>query len=482
MELINKASMYNGGKKKALEGAFIEKYHYSIEKRLLNKFDTDTIYPGNTRISTLSLTSLDDNPFHFHYFDQDDIYIEDIDMYLKRENNDDVPLSSSKISIVDSKEQSLHVPFKEVKEEPKLMSFKDKVSEKCTILTFYLTTSVKSAQDDTHYTIRTYSDTFKVAVNHECYVYIVQCADGTLPIILVSKTLVEDVEDLIFEGNIKDGVFNSYFHPHIYQKQQVETIENVVYGKPYDGFNKLEFSEEIVGDEYITNDKLKCRKDGPVRIVSLNGYDFATYRKDDSDPVINELFKEETDMESIDFINFIKSIDLFNSLNEVEKTVSYEYLVDNYQVISKISNMIPVLPIENIEEDERFDIIYLDDPDKFIVRFEDYSDDNFFNLIINIIDGNMCEVYYNIDDREFYMIYYNGYSVTISIKEDEEGATVLYNGTPRRLINQSKDCTLYTYKENYWINCDHSGHIINTNLPIEGTMEKYNMFGVPESF
>jgi hypothetical protein len=482
MELISKASMYTEAKKKALEGAFIERFHYSVEKRLLNKLNSETLYPGNTRIQTSSLISLDNNPFH--YFDQDDVYIEDIDMYLTRENNEDVLLSSSKISILNSKEKSLCVPFEEVKDQKdiKLMSFNDKKKEKfdCTILAFYITTNVETVQDDTHSTIRTYSDMFKVAVDCECYIYIVQCADGTLPIILVSKTnhLMEDIEDLIFEGNIKKRIYNSYFHPHNYQKQQIETIENVVYGKPYDGMKKMEFEENIIDDKYITNDKLSCQKDGNVRTVFLDEYNFATYRKDECEnPAINESFKKQDDILSIDLIDYIDKTDPFNSLNEVSGKVSLKWLKKNYHGISDIISF-----LSNInEDDERFELLDIDDPNKTIVRFENFDGSLFIHMIINLIDKNTQEVFYKLNDRLFYTLYSNGYRIDISQIEDEEGLAV-YTATPRRIINKSRDCTLFTFKENYWINVDNSNHIINTNLPIEGKMEKYNMFGIPESF
>ena len=510
MELISKASMYSEAKKKALEGAFIERFHYSVEKRLLNKFDSK-LYPGNTKVLSSSLS--DDGTFHcfdqeeneyieamsmffkgkdnyFHYFDQEENeYIETIFMFLKREGNgeEDILLSSSEIDIIDSEEQNLCVPFEEVKDQKdvKLISFNDKnIKEKfdCNILTFSITTNVETVQDDTHSTIRTYSDMFKIPVDCECYISIVQCADGTLPIILVSETnyLVEDIEDLIFEGNIKKRTYNSYFHPHNYQKQQIETIENVVYGKPYDGMKKMEFEENIIDDKYITNDKLSCQKDrdGNVRTVFLDEYNFATYRKDECEnPAINESFKKQDDILSIDLIDYIDKTDPFNSLNVVSGKVSLKWLKKNYHGISDIISF-----LSNInEDDERFELLDIDDPNKTIVRFENFDGSLFIHMIINLIDKNTQEVFYKLNDRLFYTLYCNGYRIDISQKEDEEGITV-YTATPRRIINKSRDCTLFTFKENYWINVDNSNHIINTNLPIEGKIEKYNMFGIPESF
>jgi hypothetical protein len=240
----------------------------------------------------------------------------------------------------------------------------------------------------------------------------------------------------------------------------------------------MEFEENIIDDKYITNDKLSCQKDGNVRTVFLDEYNFATYRKDECEnPAINESFKKQDDILSIDLIDYIDKTDPFNSLNEVSGKVSLKWLKKNYHGISDIISF-----LSNInEDDERFELLDIDDPNKTIVRFENFDGSLFIHMIINLIDKNTQEVFYKLNDRLFYTLYSNGYRIDISQIEDEEGLAV-YTATPRRIINKSRDCTLFTFKENYWINVDNSNHIINTNLPIEGKMEKYNMFGIPESF
>ena len=418
---------------------------------------------------------------HSSIFEDDSLHVNSThyEIYMKS-GDDEIKISNSKVIFELGEYNVKCIPFKEYKSKKgsliPLPGENNKVN--CRALRFTITsnsTSVSSKEENT-YTDYIYNLEFVVGVDQNCYIYIIQTPDVNPPTVLVCRDKMEDLNNItkyVFAGNIYDGIYNSYFHPHQYYIEKHTNYENLVFGSPTGTLNKLKFKEEIevIDDQmgiYKTNDKLEARKvDGEVDVL-LDNYKIASYNYKDGNKV---------NYTNLDLYKYISDIDLFNSLHDIDMELSIEEFEN---IDPELQYVLSTIPIDKTEK--RIQRIVNDIP---IFRLEDYSGDDMLRMVIKFNPYSAVEIMYMINDNEkiYYTINSNEYRLDMFIGTDEFGERVYYTDTKYRAINYSRDIGMISYKENFWVNVDKANVVVNSNLPIIGEkFTKYNVFGVPERF
>lgn len=394
-----------------------------------------------------------------------------------------IKLSHSMVVVTDIQNIKA-VPFKEYKPKASgsLINPMVEVNKaECRGINFAIntvSTSVSSKEQNT-YTDYTYNLEFTVAVNQECFIYIIQTPDVNPPTILVCKERIgefdlNDINRYVFKGNVEDGIYNSYFHPHEYNIQKNTNYSNLVFGSPDGKLNKIKFAENIkyvdeTLGEYTTNDGIKATNtDGDINVY-LEDYKIGSYIHSQID----------VDFDDLELSKYKIDKDIFNDMHKVEMELSLDEIKNLYPDLNYI---LPEIPVDKTAK--RIQHITTGD-NNIVMRFEDYSGDDCLNLVVRVPEENTVEMLYMVNGNEkvYYSIYRKGRRLDIFTTVDENNEHVYYSATTNRAINYSRDIGLISYKENFWVNVDKANIVVNSNLPIIGEeFTGYNIFGVPKKF
>lgn len=468
---------------RSLLGSYCEEYTYFYDSRTI-KFEKSGYLIGTDPNSRITADNDLDN--RSYNFDNVKNYCRiNYSIDVKKNDEEVAHLGDTIIRILDYV-QIKAVPFKEyIPDKTKYIGSADRSKSYCRGLYFYIEnviSSVSSTEDNTITDYRSFLD-FIVAVNQECYIYIIQSPDGTLPTILVSKDRIgdfnlNDINDYIFKGNVGDNsIYNSYFHPHKYNIVKRTSYDQAVYSSPDAPLHDLKFKEAInvfttsdintadVVNYYSESDKLTAVKKDNNIVVELDKYKIAEYSR-----------WEKANYTDIELIKYMADIDVFNSMHEVKEEISVNELIKRYP---NVKTILPDFPIQDRDENI---LLHIETDDEYEVYTFEYYATNFTNIVIRVID-NTIEVSYilNDDERMYYGVYRNGYKLDSLISKGENNDDIYYfTSTNNRTIDYSRDMSLITYKANAWINLDKSDTIVNSNLPIVGKFTKYNILGIPE--
>ena len=469
--MINKNEMRKESHRAAIEGAFIEEILVTRDKF---KTIRNEIYHQNREFSFFR--SRNDNQIE-----------------IKTIMNDIVVCESC---INFSKEQEIKAkPYTEYIEEnnidKKIIPF-DVAKVDCAAFNLYINLNIETKSDD-RYSINKLTETrydsiITIAIpmedlNNGVYMYIVQCIDASLPIVLISKKKLADdcignIKDYLFDGTKKLDMYCTYYHPYTMERTRKEYFSSVAYGEPFMGCQDLEFEEFSNDLKYENSDGIKANYTGDKIKVYNNSYLISEYDIND--------YKD--DITNVKFVKDMKDIDIFNSLYHIDDKVSFEKLLDNYPELKKFMAMFSYnfdnATFEHIDpEDLQIDFVKnINDYDNIYRTSWTGSSDSIFSLVLSITD-KYFEMFVSINKSDNLFYYYNietEEKLDIRVTNFEQNvSTSVYHSTNNRSINyNSAGRALFTFKPNYFINVS-DGIILDSNLPIKGILTKYNMFGVP---
>ena len=467
-----------------LLGSWCEEFYYAYDSRELRLEKAGYLVGSNP---DNRITSITPPEFEHNFNPKSDFAISSginlkYAVGVKVADNKIYEATNTDVFISDDTRHYKCIPFTEYKKKSILIDpIKDNLKKDCRVLNFSITTETYSAENKYTYNKYEYRLSFEVAINQECYIYIIQTPDVNPPTILVCKERIgefdlNDINKYIFKGNVEDGIYNSYFHPHEYNIQKNTNYSNLVFGSPDCKLNKIKFKEDIEYladgngesvDRYTTNDGLKAINiDGKVDVY-LEDYKIGSYYT-----------QVDVDFDNIDLCKYKSDKGLFNSLITVIDTFSINEIKNMYPNLQYI---IPEIPVSH--DEKRIQHINTDD-DFVVLIFEDYQDD-FLELVLRISKDGTSEMMYTVNGNEkvYYSIYRNNKRLDIFTTVDENNNHVYYSSTLNRSINYSRDIALISYKENFYISLDKANIVVNSNLPIVGEeFTRYNIFGVPEKF
>ena len=305
-----------------------------------------------------------------------------------------------------------------------------------------------------------YGDMISVAVNTDCYIHIINYIDGSLPTIMVFEyNLGDSFRRHIFKKST-DKIYNSYFHPHTYRKVSEKIYPNVVFGSPGGEVNNI--INEKVEDRIYTNDDHiigDCSTNRGIASVKFCDIMIAKYTMDDQNNIDN-LF----------LVDYYK--DLLN--DDPDMTVTFKEISRNHDLPNMIATIDPETKFDSyISSDSGICYINKDDNKVNVIHMIDNITE-LFN-VMTTDQGQTVKCYtITVDDNTMFI------SVTVD-KDSKE--LCYYHTTANRAISISRDGNNIIYnKGSHWITTDKSNDIINTNLPISGSIIPYNIFGIPVDF
>lgn len=477
--MIDKKAMSDELIIRNLKGAWCEEFYYAYDSRELRLEKAGYLVGSNP---DNRITSITPPEFEYNFNPKSDFAISSginlkYAVGVKVADDKIYEATNTDVFISDDTRHYKCIPFTEYKKKSILIDpVKDNLKKDCRVLDFRITTEAYSTENEYIYNKYKYKLSFEVAIDQECYIYIIQTPDVTLPTVLVCRDRIgefdlNDIIKYVYAGNIYEGIYNSCFHPHDYHEEEHKEYVNVVYGTPAGRLKDLKFEEEIKYTDdiaqYTTNDGIEARKiDNEIHVYQDN-FLIGSYSADN----------KSVDYNCIDLFKYTEDKDIFNSLHDVESELTIDEALNYYP---DLRHLIPSLDtygnkLQHIKTGDRL----------VIMRFEDHSQDDLVNLVIRIPEENTVEVLYNINDKKeiYYSIYRLGHRLDIFSGIDENGKHVFYNNTSNRSINYSRDIALISYKENFWVNVDKANIVVNSNLPIVGEeFTRYNIFGVPEKF
>lgn len=360
--------------------------------------------------------------------------------------------------------------------ESKMITTEKDINVNCYIIEFSISITTEPIMENQFEVTNHSNYVSRIAVPVEdiregIHLYIVQCADISLPIIILSKDDI-DFSEVIFKGNVRPNMYNSYFHPYKKTIRKKQVYEKLAYGEPYNGCLDLQFEESYANGNYTTNDGIKAIKGDNNNVeIFLDDFKIGEY----------ERFRYIDNISNISFVKDMNDINIFSPHYKISNKLDTQDLISIHPEVEKILYLIPNMGkiIEKVSEDDIKDTPYSE-----IYRANWCSDDggSEYKYILSFTD-NIYQVYVCIDDiKDLYYISNGNNIVDIGINNDEDGSQCIYNKTNNRFINYSRDTSMITFKPNYVISLDHSNNIINTNLPISGQFTGYNMFGIPKDF
>ncbi len=304
-----------------------------------------------------------------------------------------------------------------------------------------------------------YNDSISVSIpiNGDTYLYIINYTDGTLPTVVISKKKLPDVTRYIFTVSEPGLYYNSYFHPHSYKQIEEKVYENLVFGSPGTKINTLNFDEEILnGNEYKNTDNILAKKDkdGNIKVYFFDK-EIAEYNSDNMN-----------DFDSL----YITKYNIPDNSDDTEE-IDYDSIIKKYPLLSRI-----IISKNNycIYHDyyNNDGLIYISkdaDNDTTIYILNDYIE------VLNIGTNNIKQ--YGICNTAKKVIF----TIASNINENNEISFITLS--PNRSINNSRDAISILFNTGYgYITCNKNGTIINTNLGIDGDIDLYNIFGIPENF
>lgn len=468
--MITKKEMREAAHEKSLRGALIEHYLlYTDDSQndfCLKTIGSTTYKPNkynNIYSETKDIDKIYENGFFSEYY---------TDINVNR-------ICKSEVNIYPYSHRTLPVSnlYREYNRKKLISTQTQESYASCLILGISVELETEPAVDKERYeVVNKYSYDAHVAIpeediENELHLYIINCVDVSMPIIIITKNKDLPILDVVFKGNIYSDTYNSYFHTYTKTVEKKLTYEKLVYGEPYNGCMDLEFEEELIGerDRYFTNDGLNAYKDEKNVSIFFDDYKIIEYN--------TEIME---DMNEILFVKDMNNINIFSPHYEISEKITIGNLID---IHPEVKDILYILPNEEGDILEKISLSDLEDIEyEEVYRMVWCNEENEVKFVI-AIDKEKYQVYVNIDNtKEMYFIKNkNNHLFDIGINTSESDSICTYSRTNNRVINFSRDATLITFKPNYWVNMDHAGNIISTNLPLDKITE-YNIYGIPKEF
>lgn len=458
--------------KQSLYGSRVEEYFYDYKSKDITREQTGYIFDDLAEVNVVIDVTRE--------VDLENLKNQFIIKYNNKLTKDDrdIDLAKSCIMITSLPGSKKAKPYKEYIKASHI-DFDPNI-ESCQIVSFNIITESDACGKDAdgEYDVEhIYSSRFSVAVNQDSYIYIIVTPDVNLPTIIVSKNKLcaadnlKDIVDYVFLGNVKDGVYNSYFHTHKYSINKTYEYDDVVYGAP--GIKDIEFEEKISGETYWNSDGITAKLNGNKIDVFFDSILIADYHYN---PNIDSLY----------FVKYVDEKDIFNDLQEIEEKYSIEKFdeviikdldVPYYCTTSGCFIIPDFIPIDKTQEGRIEKIVTGDDNNIF--RVSDYSTDDSFRLVFNCKKNIVeCVLFINDNITEYHM--YTA-SKMLSVYYDNENH-VFYTCTYSRTIKSDNNQQFIQYRDKYIVTKD--GKVLDTNFSSlkDSSFTKYNILGIPSKF